>query len=142
MFDGAWGNVSFCEMTSVDEKYEHSYTQSMTTRPASDSPTTIKVTMATRNRLKARTEKSGSPSLDSYLNALVDAAERIEKLAEFRAVMARVTPDEWASYMSEVSTMDASLTDGLSPAENWDDDWPGDRPAERPGDRPDEGDAK
>ena len=81
--------------------------------------TTIKVSAATRDRLKDRADRLGYGSLDAYLNALVDGAEREEVLAELRATMARVTPQEWGEYMAGVSEWVATLTDGLDPHEGW-----------------------
>ena len=85
--------------------------------------TTVKVTAETRDRLKRRADEGNYSSIDVMLNELIDERERAEQIAEFRAVMARVTPAEWADYMAEVSTMDASLSDGLDPNENWEDEW-------------------
>jgi hypothetical protein len=85
--------------------------------------TTVKVTAETRDRLKHRADEGKYSSIDVLLNELLDERERAEQIAEFRAVMARVTPEEWADYMVEVSTMDASLSDGLDPNENWEDEW-------------------
>ena len=81
--------------------------------------TSIKVSAATRDRLKDRADRLGYGSIDAYLNALVDGAEREEVLAELRATMARVTPQEWGEYMAEVSEWDATLADGLDPHEGW-----------------------
>jgi hypothetical protein len=81
--------------------------------------TTIKVSAATRDRLKDRADRLGYGSLDAYLNALVDGAEREEVLAELRATMASVTHQEWSECMAEVWEWDATLADGLDPRENW-----------------------
>jgi len=81
--------------------------------------TTVKVSTETRDRLNQRADRLGFASIDAFVNELMDSNERAEKIAEFRAVMARVTPEEWADYLTEVSTMDATLTDGLED-EDWD----------------------
>lgn len=82
--------------------------------------TTVKVSTETRDRLKRRADEGHYPSIDVMLNELIDERERAEQIAEFRAVMARVTPEEWADYMAEVSVWDSTLMDGLDPDEKWD----------------------
>ncbi|MEN9751679.1 MAG: hypothetical protein RLZZ600_726 [Actinomycetota bacterium] len=85
--------------------------------------TTVKVSTETRDRLKIRAEEGNFPSIDAYLEDLIAREDRAKKIAEFRDVMSRVTPEEWADYMAEVASMDGSLSDGLDPKENWDDEW-------------------
>lgn len=82
--------------------------------------TTVKVSTETRDRLKRRAEEGNYSSIDVFLNELIDERERAERLAEFREVMSRVTPEEWADYMAEVSVWDSTLMDGLDPDEKWD----------------------
>lgn len=82
--------------------------------------TTVKVSTETRDRLKRRADDGNYSSIDVMLNELIDERERAEQIAEFRAVMARVTPEEWADYMAEVSVWDSTLMDGLDPDEKWD----------------------
>lgn len=82
--------------------------------------TTVKVSTETRDRLKRRADEGNYSSIDVMLNELIDERERAEQIAEFRAVMARVTPEEWADYMAEVSVWDSTLMDGLDPDEKWD----------------------
>ncbi len=82
--------------------------------------TTVKVTAETRDRLKHRADEGNYSSIDVLLNELLDERERAEQIAEFRAVMARVTPAEWADYMAEVSIWDSTLMDGLDLDEKWD----------------------
>jgi hypothetical protein len=85
--------------------------------------TTVKVTAETRDRLKRRADEGHFSSIDAYLDDLIRREDRAKKLADFRDVMSRVTPEEWADYMREVSVWDATLTDGLDPSENWEDEW-------------------
>ncbi len=81
--------------------------------------TTVKVSTETRDRLKKRADEGHFSSIDAYLDDLIRREDRAKRLAEFRDVMSRVTPEEWSDYMSEVSAWDATLMDGLDPDEKW-----------------------
>lgn len=69
--------------------------------------------METRDRLKARADRFEYPSLDAYLIALVEAAEREEQLEKLSEQMARMTEQDWADYQAEMAVWDATLMDGL-----------------------------
>lgn len=64
--------------------------------------TTIKVTMATRDRLKAaaRAERS---TLEEFLERLVSEHERRERLSAMRAAVMATSPDVIADYEAEAA---------------------------------------
>lgn len=69
------------------------YTKSMTF-------TTIKVSAATRDRLKAHAAQRGE-TLGVHLERLLDLAEREERFEALRAAMATTTAADQASYRHE-----------------------------------------
>lgn len=69
------------------------YTPSMTS-------TTIKVSTATRDRLKAHAAQRGE-TLGEHLEHLLDLADREDRFEALRAAMATTAPADLASYVRE-----------------------------------------
>lgn len=78
--------------------------------------TTIKVTMETRDQLKAQAEAAGV-TLGQHLTRLAGLAARDERRRAMREALARVTPAGWADYMQEFASWGAAVGDGLDPDE-------------------------
>ncbi len=71
--------------------------------------TTIKVSSATRDRLKEQASATGE-SLGDYLTRLADKADREARFAAMRAAMAATPPDVMADYWRETREwLDADL---------------------------------
>lgn len=81
---------------------------------ADDKLTTIKVPTSVRDRIKARADRFGFPTLAAYLDALIDRAEWDEAWEEQRAIVAKMTPADWADYDNEMKLWDSALNDGLA----------------------------
>jgi hypothetical protein len=64
--------------------------------------TTIKVTMATRDRLKAAARADRS-TLEEFLERLVSEHERRERLSAMRAAVAATSSDVMAAYVDEAA---------------------------------------
>lgn len=62
--------------------------------------TTIKVSTATRDRLKRHAHQAGD-SLGDHIDRLLDAAEREERFAAMRTRIAAMTDAERADYVAE-----------------------------------------
>jgi hypothetical protein len=80
---------------------------------AQSAPTTIKVSSATRDRIKEHAQRSDR-TIDQYLNLLIDLAERELRWDALREARARMTTTDWASYNAETSVWDATNTDGVT----------------------------
>ncbi|MDI2131490.1 hypothetical protein [Yinghuangia seranimata] len=85
--------------------------------------TTIKVSSATRDRLRRWADRHDAKTLDDALLACLDAAEAQEQMQAVDAAMARMRredPDAWAEYVRERDVWDA-VVDGPAGAR---DDYP------------------
>lgn len=72
--------------------------------------TTIKVSAATRDRLKAHAAQRGE-TLGVHLDRLLDLADREERFEALRAAMAATSPADQASYQRERDEwLDADLS--------------------------------
>lgn len=72
--------------------------------------TTIKVSAATRDRLKAHAAQRGE-TLGVHLDRLLDLAEREERFEALRAAMTAMSPADLASYQRERDEwLDADLS--------------------------------
>lgn len=85
-------------------------------------PTTIKVSIELRDRLKAQAAEHGR-TIGEHLASLADAADRRERFARLRRQIAATPPELRESYLEESAAWDATTGDGL-PAEDFS-DWPG-----------------
>jgi hypothetical protein len=68
--------------------------------------TTIKVSMTTRDRLKAHAE-AAHQSLGAYLDGLADLADRRARMEAMRLAMTTATDSELASYRAETGEWDS-----------------------------------
>jgi hypothetical protein len=77
--------------------------------------TTIKVSVATRDRLK-RLADEDHLTLDAELARTLDKVEEARFWAGVRADYARLQadPEKWADYVSELAEWDQTAGDGLS----------------------------
>lgn len=76
------------------------------------SATTIKVSVATRDRLKLHASKNNL-TLEEHLNFLEDLADRELRFDALRESMSKMTEEDWAAYREEVAIFDNANTDGL-----------------------------
>lgn len=81
------------------------------------SPTTLKVSTQTRDRIKAHASKSDR-TIDQYINYLIDLADRELRWDAMREALGKMTPQDWADYNAEVSSIAGADLDGLSD-EQW-----------------------
>ena len=91
-------------------------------RSTQSMPTTIKVSIELRDRLKAQAAEHGR-TLGEHLAGLADRADREARLARLRRQIAATPPALRESYREETGAWDTVTGDGL-PAEDFS-DWPG-----------------
>lgn len=89
----ASGSLRSATRAAERETVDPRYTQSMTA-------TTIKVPVATRDRLKERAARRGE-TLAVQLDHLLDLAEREDRFAALRSAMAAMTPAARDAYERE-----------------------------------------
>ena len=72
--------------------------------------TTIKVSVATRDRLKEHAARYGEP-LAAHVERLLDLAEREERFERLREAIAATSDEDLATYQAERDTwLDADLS--------------------------------
>ncbi|HEU0239707.1 MAG TPA: hypothetical protein VFR11_10580 [Micromonosporaceae bacterium] len=81
--------------------------------------TTIKVPSELRDRLAAVAKREHT----TLAGAIARSLDAAEEAAFWSDVAARMDSERGASRASDVSVLDATLTDGLDPNETWDDIW-------------------
>ena len=110
-------------MNSLVTEYADRYTQSMTFQTiasgAGEKLTTIKVSAATRDRLKARADRFEWSSLDAYINALIDGAEEVEYFTTLNRQLAFATDEELADYTDETTAWQGQNTESLRDEPAW-----------------------
>lgn len=89
------------------------------TEPSVEKLTTIKVSAATRDRLKARADRFEWASLDSYINALIDCAEEAEYFTTLNRQLAFASDAELASYAAEAEPWHNQTNDSLRNEPAW-----------------------
>lgn len=90
------------------------------TKVLSDSisqPTTIKLSKATRDRLKASAAQYNR-TIEEHLNFLEDLHAREQRWDALRDALARMSPQDWAEYHRESSVISGTDLDGLDD-ESW-----------------------
>lgn len=75
-------------------------------------PTTIKLSKATRDRLKKSAARH-SLSIEEHLNFLEDLHDREQRWDSMRDVLSRMSAEEWAEYKEEASSISGSSDTGL-----------------------------
>lgn len=85
-------------------------------------PTTIKVPIGLRDRLKAQASEHGR-TLGEHLAALADDADRRARFERLRRQIAATPAGQRARYLEESAVWDATSGDGL-PADDFS-AWPG-----------------
>lgn len=80
-------------------------------------PTTIKLSKATRDRIKANAAKQNL-TIEEHLNFLEDLHAREQRWDSMREALAKMTPTDWADYHLEGTSISGADLDGLKD-ENW-----------------------
>jgi hypothetical protein len=83
----------------------------------------VRVSEATRERLRAIAEREGS-TLQSIVDRALDEHERQVFWAQMDSAWAALKSDPaaWQAEMDERAAWDATLADGLDPNESWSED--------------------
>ncbi|MEY4040284.1 MAG: hypothetical protein RLZZ52_1152 [Actinomycetota bacterium] len=84
---------------------------------AGAAPTTIKLSKATRDRIKSNAAKQNL-TIEEHLNFLEDLHARELRWDAMRQALAQMTPQDWIEYHAESANISGSDLDGLSD-ENW-----------------------
>jgi hypothetical protein len=92
-------------------------------QPAASNLTTIKVSMATRDRLKKLAQRDDC-TLEQYVNKLIAMADREHRWDSLRASATAMSVGEWSEFSDEA---DPYVPDhewnGLTVASEWQDEW-------------------
>jgi hypothetical protein len=100
---------------------------------------TVQISESSHRTLKELAEQTGQPMAD-VLDKALDAYRRQVFFEQLNAGYAelRADPAAWAAHQAELKQWDATLMDGLDPAERWTDDGRCVRPEKNePGPNPD-----
>jgi hypothetical protein len=84
---------------------------------AGAAPTTIKLSRATRDRIKSNAAQQNL-TIEEHLNFLEDLHAREQRWDAMRQALAQMTPQDWIEYHAESVNISGSDLDGLSD-ENW-----------------------
>jgi hypothetical protein len=92
-------------------------------QPVASNVTTIKVSMATRDRLKKLAQRDDC-TLEQYVNKLIAMAEREHRWDSLRASAANMSDGEWSEFSSEADPyVPDQAWNGLTVASEWQDEW-------------------
>lgn len=86
-------------------------------RTLDSAPTTIKLSKATRDRIKANAAKQNL-TIEEHLNFLEDLHAREQRWDSMREALAKMTPQDWAEYHAESASISGADLDGLND-ETW-----------------------
>ena len=82
-------------------------------RTRESAPTTIKLSKATRDRIKANAAKQNL-TIEEHLNFLEDLHAREQRWDSMRESLAKMTPADWADYRTESASISGADFDGLN----------------------------
>jgi hypothetical protein len=82
-------------------------------RTRDTAPTTIKLSKATRDRIKVNAAKQNL-TIEEHLNFLEDLHAREQRWDAMRAALAKMTTQDWADYHKESTSISGADLDGLN----------------------------